>query len=95
MERRRSSRGLNLDRSGPWIGTGGVFVNLWLTISSTLYAPWWGMLVLLTYLVPQAVLVRRWAGERPRWCIAVPMVGAAVWGLTVLIGAQLWGWSVD
>lgn len=84
----------NFQRSGPWIGIAGLFVNLWLTISSVLYAPWWGMVLLLAYLVPQAVLVKRWVRTQPIRCIAVPLAGAAVWALTVVIGAQWWGWSL-
>ncbi len=92
--RTRRRRGLQLDRSGPWIGAGGVFVNLWLTISSTLYAPWWGIVLLLSYLAPQVVLVRRWATSRPVRCAVVPVVGAVAWALTVLVGATWWGWRM-
>jgi len=92
--RRQGKRRLNLYRSGPWIGVVGLFVNLWLTISSVLYAPWWGMLLLLVYLVPQVMLVKRWATARPVWCPWVPLAGAAVWALTVFVGAQWWGWHL-
>ena len=90
---RRRRRGLDLQRSGPWIAVGWVFINLWLTISSVLYAPWWGMVLLLAYLVPQALLVRRWVRSRPIHVLAVPAVGTVVWVATVLVGAQWWGWS--
>ncbi|HWV25662.1 MAG TPA: hypothetical protein VNZ66_00445 [Aeromicrobium sp.] len=93
--RRRGKRRLNLHQSGPWIGVVGLFVNLWLTISSVLYAPWWGMVVLLAYLVPQTWLIRRWATEYPVRCVWVPLGGAGVWALTVVVGAQWWGWSVS
>lgn len=66
---------------------------LWLTISTVLYAPWWGMVLVLALLVPQVVLVRRWATRRPIWCPAVPAVGALAWLAVVLMGAFWWGWT--
>ena len=94
-ERRQKARkhGLNLHRSGPWIAVVGLLVNLWLTISSVLYAPWWGMVLLLSYLVPQTAMVKRWIPQRPADTIWIPVAGAVVWAITVYVGAQWWGWS--
>lgn len=75
------------------MGVAGLFVVLWLSISTALYAPWWAVVLVVALLVPQAVLVRRWAIERPRWCPYVPAVGAVVWFAIVVAGARWWGWT--
>lgn len=85
---------VQLERSGPWIGVAGLFVVLWCSVSTVLFAPWWGVLLAFALLVPQIVLVRRWAGPRPRWTIAVPVVGLLLWIGLAWVGASWWGWSV-
>lgn len=92
--RGRNRRRLRLQRSGPWIGVVGLFVVLWVSISTSLYAPWWAVVLICLLLVPQVVLVRRWATSRPHWCPWVPVGGAVAWFLVVLAGANWWGWSV-
>ncbi len=92
MSRRRRLR-LRLHRSGPWIGVAGLVVVLWLSVSTVLYAPWWAVVLICLLLVPQAVLLNRWARTRPQSCPWIPAAGAAVWFLVVLAGAQWWGWS--
>jgi hypothetical protein len=87
------SRPLQLDRSGPWIGAVGLVVVLWYALASALYAPWWGVGLALLLLVPEVVLVRRWAVTRPRWCMAVPVVGMALIGALAYVGATAWGWE--
>ncbi len=73
----------------------GLFVVLWLSISTALYAPWWAVVLIVALLVPQAVLVRRWANSRPTWCPYVPVGGAVLWFLVVVAGASWWGWTSD
>lgn len=92
MSRRR--RRLRLQRSGPWIGVVGLCVLLWLSISTSLYAPWWAVVLICLLLVPQAVLMRRWARSQPERCPWIPAGGVVVWFLVVLAGASWWGWSV-
>lgn len=84
---------LEFQRSGPWIGVTGLVVVLWFALSSVLYAPWWGVLLSLALLVPQAFLLARWARTKPSWCVAVPVVGAAANALLAVIGAIWWGWG--
>ncbi|MEO6470854.1 MAG: hypothetical protein ABIR57_03320 [Aeromicrobium sp.] len=83
---------LNLERSGPWIGVGGLFVMLWISISTTLYAPWWGLTLAIAMIVPQAILMGRWARERPARCPWIPVVGFFLWLVLVLVGVEWWGW---
>lgn len=87
-------RRFRLERSGPWIGVAGLFVLLWVSISTVLYAPWWGVLLALALLVPQAIIMSRWARTDPIRCIWLPVVGLAVWFALVLIGVEWWGWKV-
>lgn len=73
---------------------GGLFVLLWLAISSSLYAPWWGVVLLIALIVPQAVLVARWARPHPTRCVWVPVVGLVLWFIAVQLGVAWDDWSV-
>jgi hypothetical protein len=84
---------LKLDRSGPWIAVAGLCVLLWVSISTTLYAPWWGVALVLLLIVPQVVLVKRLIRTHPAQSFWVPVVGLFVWFGVVMVGAHWWGWS--
>lgn len=84
---------VQLERSGPWIGVGGLFIVLWFAIASVLYAPWWGVALNLALLAPQVWLVARWARTKPTWCVGVPIVGAIVVAALAYVGATWWGWG--
>ncbi|MGA8986879.1 hypothetical protein [Aeromicrobium sp.] len=88
-----SRRRVQLDRSGPWIAIVGLFMVLWCSVSTVLFAPWWGVVLALLLLVPQVWLVARWARSRPRLTIAVPAGGLLLWVGLAWIGATQWGWS--
>jgi hypothetical protein len=88
-----SRRKLKLDRSGPWIGVAGMFIVLWYAISSVLYAPWWGVLLSLALLVPESMLLARWARTKPGWCVVVPILGALLNAGLAYGGATWWGWG--
>lgn len=66
---------------------------LWCTVSTVLFAPWWGVVAAFALLVPQVWLVQRWARTRPTRCLWVPFAGLAAWLGLALVGAQLWGWA--
>lgn len=85
-------RRIKLDRSGPWIGVGGLFVLLWMAISTSLYAPWWGVLLAIALIVPQAILMGRWARPHPSRCAWIPLFGLFLWFALVFVGVQWWGW---
>lgn len=85
-------RRIKLERSGPWIGVGGLFVLLWISISTVLYAPWWGVLIAIALLVPQTILMGRWAPTYPRRCVWIPLIGLLAWFALVYVGAHWWGW---
>jgi hypothetical protein len=89
MTRRR----VQLERSGPWIAIVGLVMVLWCSVSTGLFAPWWGVVLAFALLVPQVWLVARWARAKPRLTIAVPVVGLLVWAGLAWIGATYWGWS--
>ncbi|MCW2768704.1 MAG: hypothetical protein JWR27_137 [Aeromicrobium sp.] len=91
--RRRRGRGLQLGRSGPWIGVAGLLVVLWCTVTTGLFAPWWGIVLAFVLLVPQVVLVSRWARTHPTWCMWVPVVGVLAWVALAWVGATAWDWS--
>jgi hypothetical protein len=91
--RRRRSRGLQLRRSGPWIAVGGLFVLLWLAISTTVYAPWWGVVLHVLVLTPVVAWVAGWARTRPAACTFVPLAGLPLLALVTAIGVSQGGWS--
>lgn len=86
-------RRIRLERSGPWIGVGGLFIVLWISISTVLYAPWWGLVLALLMLAPQAIVLSRWSKTRPARCPWIPMLGLIGWFALVLIGVHFWNWS--
>jgi hypothetical protein len=85
-------RRIGLERSGPWIGVGGLFVLLWISLSTVVYAPWWGLVLALLMLVPQALVLSRWSKTRPAQCPWVPALGFLCWFVLVLAGVGWWGW---
>ena len=88
-----SRRRLKLDRSGPWIAVVGLVMVLWCSVSTGLFAPWWGIVLAFALLIPQVWLVAKWARTRPRLTIAVPVVGLALWAGLAWFGATAWDWS--
>jgi hypothetical protein len=89
MRRRR----LDLDRSGPWIAVAGLFIVLWCTVTTWLFAPWWGVVLAFGLLIPQALLVKAWARTRPRLSMVVPVVGLFLWFALSYVGATSWDWN--
>ncbi len=86
---------LQLERSGPWIGVVGLFVMLWLVISTVLYAPWWGVLLHLVALSLFVPLLKSWTRTQPATCIWIPALAFAAWVAINSVGVSFWGWSVD
>jgi hypothetical protein len=93
VRRRRRSRGLRLERSGPWIAVGGLLILLWLAIATSTYAPWWGVVLHVVVIVPLVPWVARWARGRPRACAFVPLVGLPLLAAVTAVGVGLGGWS--
>jgi hypothetical protein len=85
---------LNLERSGPWIGVAGLFVMLWLVISTVLYAPWWGIVLHLVVLASFIPLLQSWARTNPARCIWVPALAFAAWVAVNWLGVGIFDWSV-
>ncbi len=90
--RRRRSGGLKLERSGPWIAIIGLLMVLWCSVATTIYAPWWGILLAFMLLIPQVWLVAKWTKTKPRLTMVVPVFGLAAWALLSLVGARWWDW---
>lgn len=87
----------NLQRSGPWIGTGGILAELFVAFPaffSVINVPASGIALIVALLGAQAIVVARWAKSRPVWCAYVPAVGLAVYFVVIYVGARWWGWSV-
>ena len=86
---------LKLERSGPWIGVGGLFVMLWLAISSVfLYAPWWGLLIHLVVLASFIPVLKKVARMRPERCIWVPVYAFLAWCAINALGVLVFDWHL-
>lgn len=94
MRRRRRRKGLQLERSGPWIAVGGLCVLLWLAISTSIYSPWWGVMLHVLVVIPVVVWVVRWAQTRPVACTFVPLAGLPLLALVTAVGVSRGGWSI-
>ncbi|MCX6408171.1 MAG: hypothetical protein NTV28_14735 [Propionibacteriales bacterium] len=90
MRRTRRER----ERSGPWIGVGGLVVMLWLVASTVLYAPWWGIVLHLLVLACFVPVLRRRIATRPADAPWVPVYALAAWGALNAVGVLAWGWQV-
>ena len=86
-------RGLNLRRSGPWIGMAGLVCMLWLYGASALVAPLWAVAVLVALWLVQFVLACRWFSRRPYAVLAMPVVALGVWLAVIFAGEALFGWT--
>lgn len=65
---------------------------LWCSVSTVLFAPWWGVAIAIALLIPQVWFVARWARTHPTWCMWVPVVGLAVWITYAVTGARALDW---
>jgi hypothetical protein len=63
---------LDLARSGPWIGAAGMLCLLWLYLASVLFAPWWGVALMLVLVVLVGLLVFGWARIHPARATLTP-----------------------
>jgi hypothetical protein len=88
------ARRVDLDRAGPWIGAVGLLAVLWLVVSTTLYAPWWGVVLHLAVLaVFVAVLVRR-ASVAPAATVWIPLWALLAWVVVNAVGVGLLDWRL-
>ena len=63
---------LDLARSGPWIGAASMPCLLWLYLASVLFAPWWGVALMLVLVVLVGLLVLGWARIHPARATLTP-----------------------
>ena len=71
----------------------GLFVLLWLALTTMVYAPWWGVVLHVLVLVPIAVWTSRWARTRPAASTFVPLAGLPALAAVTALGVGLGGWS--
>ncbi|MCW2830484.1 MAG: hypothetical protein JWP31_1176 [Aeromicrobium sp.] len=65
---------------------------LWCSVSTGLFAPWWGVAGAFILLVPQVWLVARWSRARPERTVWVPVVGLLAWVVYAWLGAVVLDW---
>jgi hypothetical protein len=84
---------VRLSRSGPWIGYGGLACLLWLAIASALFAPWWGVVVMVAMWMVALALALGWTRPHPTWVAFVPLLGLVAWAALVTLGVAWWDWG--
>jgi hypothetical protein len=94
---------LNLERSGPWIGIGGVFVQIFIAFPALftvmpgtedrLHVPGLGIAVIVALWLVQVIILVKLAKARPVWCIYVPVVGLVAYFAVIYAGVRWMGWS--
>ena len=94
---------LNLQRSGPWIGIGGVFVQMFIAFPAfftvmpgtedRLHVPGVGIAAIVALWLVQVIALVKLAKARPVWCIYVPVVGLAAYFAVIFAGVRWMGWG--
>ena len=84
---------LNLRQSGSWIGVAGLVCLLWLYVASALFAPWWGVALLVAIWLGMFILATRWFTRRPYAVLLLPVAGLALWVGIVSAGDAWFGWT--
>jgi hypothetical protein len=94
---------LNLQRSGPWIGIGGIFIQMFIAFPAfftvmpgtedRLIVPALGIVAIVALWLVQVFVVVRLAKSRPGWCVYVPLVGLAAYFVLIFAGVRWMGWG--
>jgi hypothetical protein len=94
---------LNLKRSGPWIGVGGLFIQVFIAFpafftvmpgtADRLNVPAPGIAVILALWLVQAIVLVKLARSRPVWCVYVPVVGLVAYFVVIYAGVRWMGWG--
>jgi len=93
----------NLRRSGPWIGLGGIFIQVFIAFpafftvmpgtADRLTVPAAGIAVIVALWIVQAIAVTKLARSRPVWCVYVPIAGLVAYFAVIYVGVRWLGWS--
>ena len=94
---------LNLKRSGPWIGIGGIFIQMFIAFpafftvmpgtADRLDVSGAGIAVIGALWLIQVIAVVKLAKSRPEWCVYVPLVGLAAYFAVIVAGVRWLGWG--
>lgn len=82
-----------LERVVATLGVLGLIGVLPFYVLSGLVAPLWAIVLLLLVWAALAVCSVRWFARRPWVVLVLPLVAAAVWFATIILGEQLLGWQ--
>jgi len=94
---------LNLQRSGPWIGIVGIFIQVFIAFPAfftvmpgsedRLNVPAVGITAIVALWLVQVITLARLAKSRPVWCVYVPVVGLAAYFVLIFLGVRWMGWG--
>jgi len=93
----------DLRRSGPWIGFGGIFIQIFIAFpalfavmpgtADRLNVSGAGVAVIVALWIIQAIAVVKLARSRPVWCVYVPVAGLLAYFAVIFVGVRWLGWS--
>ena len=94
---------LDLHRSGPWIGIGGIFIQMFIAFPAfftlmpgtedRLNVSGAGIAVIVALWLIQVIAVVRLAKSRPVLCVYVPVAGLVAYFAVIVVGVRWLGWS--
>jgi len=94
---------LNLERSGPWIGLGGIFIEIFIAFpalftvmpgtAERLNVSAAGIAVIVALWLIQVIAVVKLAKTRPVWCLYVPVAGLVTYFAVIYLGVRWLGWG--
>ena len=93
----------NLQRSGPWIGLAGIFIQIFSAFpafftvmpgtADRLNVSGAGIAVIVALWVIQVIAVVKLAQSRPVWCVYVPVAGLVAYFAVIFVGVRWLGWA--
>jgi len=93
----------DLRRSGPWIGLGGIFIQIFIAFpafftvmpgtADRLNVSGAGIAVIVALWVIQVIAVVKLAKSRPVSCVYVPVAGLVAYFVVIYVGVRWLGWS--
>jgi hypothetical protein len=82
-----------LERAASTLGVLGLFAVLPFYVASGLAAPFWAIILLLAFWLALLTTAIRWFTRYPWPILAMPLVAAAVWWVTMTLGESVLGWQ--
>lgn len=77
----------------PFVGMAGMACTFFLNAASGLFAPWWGVALLLFIWLVLLLIGFRWWTAHPVRVAVLPVVSTLLWFGVATAGGAWWGWT--